>query len=136
MCDDGRPPSTVSSKDDPNYTPKDNTDGPNDSGDQNPTGDEPSDSNVEAFSDTPTTIPSNPNPNDPTYTVTLETPEDQEDTPMEITGDFTNVREIIVQSDNEQPQTLVSNQIKTMRRSSILIQLRREKKVQTLFIIL
>lgn len=116
-CDDGRPPSTVSSKDDPNYTPKDNTDGPNDGGDKNPTGDEPSDSNVEAFSDTPTTIPSNPNPNDPKYTVTLETPEDQEDTPMEITGDFTNVKEIIIQSDNEQPQTLVSDQIKTMRRS-------------------
>jgi len=108
VCPDDTTPSTVDRSDDPNFTNTDNTPGPNDQGDTNPTPGDPTDSSVEAFDKPSKEIPSNPD--GPNYTVTIDTPDDEENIPMEITLDeLENVERILVYPDDEQPEIVVSN---------------------------
>ena len=109
VCDDDTPPSTIDGKDDdPKFNLGDNTPQPDDS----PSG-EPNNPTVEALSDQPVTIPSNQGDEDPIYTVVITTPEDDDDnvkTLMElIFKEITNVKQIIITPDDEEPETLVSS---------------------------
>ena len=110
MCEDDTPPSTIDGKDDdPKFNLGDNTPGSN----TEPTDGEPNDPTVEALSDQPETIPSNQGEDDPIYTVIITTPEDDDDnikTLMELSfKQITNVKQIIITPDDEEPETLASS---------------------------
>ena len=108
VCEDDTVPSTIDGKDDdPKFNLGDNTPQPDDS----PSG-EPNNPTVEALSDQPVTIPSNQGDEDPIYTVVITTPEDDDDnikTLMELLfKEITNVKQIIITPDDEEPETLAS----------------------------
>lgn len=97
----------ISEDDQDNFVITDNSDAPN-----GPTEGVTND-DVPVFGDEPATIPVAPDGDTP-YVVTIETPEDTEDTPMSInTPDLTNVEKIVVK---------INGEIFTQVRKTLMIQ--------------
>ena len=101
VCEDDTAPTVVASGDAPGFTISDNTPGDNTA----PTAGTEDDT-VDGFNG-PAEVPSTPGDTDPNYTITIETPTNSDDEPMELTvTNLDNVDTINITPDGDDEKTI------------------------------